>query len=338
MSQDSKCHIARISYGKDSLKMLEVIWSRGLPLDRITTTDVWATDTIPANLPPIQAFKDRMDQRIWDMYRIEVEHLCATNKDGSKKTYEQMFYHIPKRRSQIVQVERDSSRERSKAFQTCGIRGAKLDSNGFPMHRLDGSITGFPPNTAYNWCQKLKIPNTGISSTNIAVVQKTQNRQSQNPFLDGPTTRGSKTNIVEYLGIASDEPKRFGQLNERKRAPLVEFGIDEDMCGLYCTYADMLSPTYETSYRDGCWFCHNQGVDQLRLLRKNYPDLWALLLKWDKDSPVAFKADGHTVCDFDVRFQMEEENKVPVGRSFRWSMLETPPKFVATTGDQLTIF
>ena len=38
-------YIARISYGKDSLKMLEVIHSRGLPLDRITTTDVWATDT-----------------------------------------------------------------------------------------------------------------------------------------------------------------------------------------------------------------------------------------------------------------------------------------------------
>lgn len=47
-----KEYIARISYGKDSLKMLEVIRSRGLPLDRITTTDVWATDTISANLPP----------------------------------------------------------------------------------------------------------------------------------------------------------------------------------------------------------------------------------------------------------------------------------------------
>lgn len=33
-------YIARISYGKDSLKMLNVIKSRGLPLDRITTTDV----------------------------------------------------------------------------------------------------------------------------------------------------------------------------------------------------------------------------------------------------------------------------------------------------------
>lgn len=45
-------HIARISYGKDSLKMLEVIKSKGLPLDRITTTDVWATETISANPPP----------------------------------------------------------------------------------------------------------------------------------------------------------------------------------------------------------------------------------------------------------------------------------------------
>ena len=54
-------YIARISKGKDSLKMLDVIHTRGLPLDRITTTDVWATDTIPAWLPPMQEFLDRMD-------------------------------------------------------------------------------------------------------------------------------------------------------------------------------------------------------------------------------------------------------------------------------------
>ena len=57
-------YVARISYGKDSLKMLDVIHSRGLPLDRITTTDVWATDTISANLPPVEAFKAKMDQWI----------------------------------------------------------------------------------------------------------------------------------------------------------------------------------------------------------------------------------------------------------------------------------
>jgi hypothetical protein len=135
MINDSTQYIARISYGKDSLKMLEVIKSRGLPLDRITTTDVWATDTISANLPPMMAFKDRMDQRIWDMYRIEVEHLCALNKDGSKRTYEQMFYHIPVRRSQIGNVERE------RRFQ-------------------DGSITGFPV-LGRPWCQKLKLSNLG---------------------------------------------------------------------------------------------------------------------------------------------------------------------------------
>jgi hypothetical protein len=123
-------YIARISYGKDSLKMLDVIHTRGLPLDRITTTDVWATDTIPANLPPMQEFKDRMDQRIWDMYRIQVEHLCAMNKYGTKKTYEQMFYHVPVRRSQSGQVERERERERLRP----------------------GSILGFPD--LWNpWCQ-----------------------------------------------------------------------------------------------------------------------------------------------------------------------------------------
>lgn len=150
-------HVARISYGKDSLKMLEVIHSRGLPLDRITTTDVWATDTISANLPPIDAFKERMDQRIWDMYRIEVEHLCAMNPDGSKRTYEQMFYHVPVRRSQKVQVEREREfrTERFKDSRGLAGRGVKESSSadtwglGFPVH-------GTP------WCQDLKRKNQGI--------------------------------------------------------------------------------------------------------------------------------------------------------------------------------
>lgn len=58
------------------------------------------------------------------------------------------------------------------------------------------------------------------------------------------------------------------------------------------------------------------------MLRKNYPDLWELLLKWDKDSPVTFHADGHTVHDFDRRFQMEDEKLIPTDSTFRWSMLD----------------
>ena len=69
--------------------------------------------------------------------------------------------------------------------------------------------------------------------------------------------------------------------------------------------------------------CHNQGVNQLRQLRKNYPELWALLLKWDADSPVFFKPNGHTVHDYDRRFQMEDEGLIWADdRVFRWSMLD----------------
>lgn len=178
-------HIARISWGKDSLKMLEVIHSRGLPLDRITTTDVWATDTISANLPPMEEFKERMQQRIWDMYHIEVERLCARNKDGSKRTYEQMFYHIPNRRSQTVQVEREREREtvppgfnpripgppssvvsgwtqterhspnakgqsRDSRCPTGDYLGASISKPGYTR------IQGFPATTS-PWCRKLKI-------------------------------------------------------------------------------------------------------------------------------------------------------------------------------------
>lgn len=191
-------HIARISYGKDSLKMLEVIRSRGLPLDRITTTDVWATDTIPAYLPPLAAFRDRMDQWIWDQYRIEVEHLCSRNKDGTKRTYEQMFYHVPVRRSQSGQVERE--REdcpgRSTDSRTCGADGVRDSSRG--MYRIQGSIKGFPGITGVNWCQKLKI--CGLSNQGIPTVpegkrgQVVPRPQDSLRFLRS-AGRGAKTEI-----------------------------------------------------------------------------------------------------------------------------------------------
>ena len=184
----NKEYIARISYGKDSMKMLDVIHTRGLPLHRITTTDVWATDTIPAWLPPLTAFRNEMDIWIYRHYGIKVEHLCATNPDGSKRTYEQMFYHVPIRRSQIVQVERERERESSPPDRfadspICGIRGAKLGSRGMPSYRQQGSIKGFPGTVGVKWCQKLKndwVTDTGISRPNLSLVQETQNRQGQN--------------------------------------------------------------------------------------------------------------------------------------------------------------
>lgn len=310
-SRDTQ-YIARISHGKDSLKMLDVIVSRGLPLDRITTTDVWATDTIRGEHPKMVDFKARADEYIWRKYRIEVEHLCAM-RNGEKVTYEKLFYHVPKRKDKKcvggLQTAKDNPGlpdpmgavvpVRPQASSKGGRR-VSLHKEGAGARSSKSTISGFPVslNRKGQWCQNLKTR-----------------------FLGGPAARGG-TSIVEYLGIAADEPKRFGQLSERKRAPLVEFGIEEGLCGLYCQYEGILAPSYETSCRDGCWMCHNQGVNSLRLLRRDYPELWALLLKWDADSPVNFHPDGHTVHDFDRRFQMEDEGLLIPGRPFRWSMLD----------------
>lgn len=103
----------------------------------------------------------------------------------------------------------------------------------------------------------------------------------------------------------------------------MEAGWDEAYCRKWCEENDLLSPIYTTATRGGCWFCHNQGVEQLRLLRKNYPEYWALMLKWDKDSPVTFHADGHTVHDFDRRFQMEDDGFVKPDERWRWEYLES---------------
>ena len=322
-------YIARISHGKDSLKMLDVIITRGLRLDRITTTDIWATDTIRGEHPEMVKFKDMADEYIWRKYRIEVEHLCAM-RNGEKITYEKMFYHVPKRKASssggVLSAARDdlgipdpvgalvpirSQTERQRAD-----RRVSLHKSGAGARNSKSTIYGFPVtiNRTGQWCQKLKTR-----------------------FLDSPAARGGK-NIVEYIGIAADEPARFGQLNERKRAPLVEFGIEEDLCGLYCMYENILSPSYESSCRDGCWMCHNQGVNQLRQLRKGYPDLWALLLKWDKDSPVNFKPDGHTVHDYDERFRLEDEGFIPSDKRFFWRMLDEPLQKSLFVGEEADIW
>lgn len=246
-------HILSLSYGKDSLACLGAIEELGLPLDRIVHAEVWATDTIPADLPEMVEFKKNADTIIKDRYGIEVEHI------RSKVSYEEQFY---------------KSRYNKKKEIDCIY--------GFPCVR--GA-----------WCNdRLK---TGLLN------------------------KINKGNIC-YIGIACDEPNRFHNLTDEKRSPLVEAGWTEEMCRKWCEENNLLSPIYTTATRGGCWFCHNQGVDQLRLLRKNYPTYWAHMLKWDNDSPVTFKPDGHTVHDFEKRFSLEDKGVVPCDRKFRWKMLE----------------
>lgn len=260
-------HILSLSYGKDSIACLFAIEKLGWQLDRIIHAEVWATDTISAELPHMVEFKVYTDEFIKVRWGITVEHVCATNIDGERKdkvTYQDGFYHV-------IQ-------------------------NG----EFKGAIKGFPLMYKGSWCKKLKI----------------------NPF-DLCVKNGES--FVRYLGIAADEPKRIEKHKNKPnvRLPLVELGWTEAYCRKLCEDNGLLSPIYTTSARGGCWFCHNQPVQQLRLLRKNYPEYWALLLKWDSDSPVSFKADGHTVHDYERRFAAEDEGFIYPEERFYWASLDS---------------
>lgn len=206
-----------------------------------------------------------------------------------------------------------------------------------------GQIKGFP-HLLGGWCHRLKTECVDIRGYILQTVneqifkrQKSWVSDEKGKLVYGGTKEGGdecppyvssqdeerRINIVYYVGIAADEPKRIAKHINKKDIilPLVQIGWDEAMCGLEAQYMGLLSPTYTTSLRDGCWFCHNQGVEQLRNLRKEYPDLWRLLLKWDTDSPVTFHADGRTVHDYDKRFSLEDEGKIQIGKGFRWKQV-----------------
>lgn len=106
---DTVC-VACISHGKDSLAMLRAIKHLGLPLHRIVTTDVWATQDIPAVLPEMWEWKKEADQIIKELYGIEVEHICAMQKEAS----------------QSVQVERERERERATRSVAAHVLGHLL--------------------------------------------------------------------------------------------------------------------------------------------------------------------------------------------------------------------
>lgn len=255
-------HILSLSYGKDSMACFGACELLGWPIDRVVTAEVWATDTIQADLPPMVEFKAKADEIIRERWGIQVEHFVSTKCEkceADKVTYEM-------------------------CFNAKMLKGKHI-----------GSIKGWPMAKG-NWCLKLKL--TALNQMKI------------------------KPDDIQYLGIAADEPARFHNLTATKKSPLVEAGWTEADCRLWREENNLLSPIYTTATRGGCWFCHNQPVGQLRLLRKDYPELWALMLKWDADSPVTFKSDGHTVHDYDRRFALEDDGIILPDEPFRWAMLD----------------
>ena len=111
--------------------------------------------------------------------------------------------------------------------------------------------------------------------------------------------------VIQYVGIAYDEPKRYERLNHNTHiAPLYDLKITEAEAMEICKKYDLLSPIYESSFRGGCWFCGKQRISQLKNLYINHRDLWNLLKDMEKDSHNTFKPNM-TLSQLEDRFNKE---------------------------------
>jgi 3'-phosphoadenosine 5'-phosphosulfate sulfotransferase (PAPS reductase)/FAD synthetase len=109
--------------------------------------------------------------------------------------------------------------------------------------------------------------------------------------------------LKQYIGIAADEPERIKDYNY----PLVEWGMTEADCLAYCKARGFdWDGLYDIFHRVSCWCCPLQSFDELRKLRKHFPELWAKLREWDEKTWRTF-LKKYSVKQLDIRFAFEEE-------------------------------
>ena len=113
-------------------------------------------------------------------------------------------------------------------------------------------------------------------------------------------------NVIQYIGIAADEPKRIRQ-EPNILYPLVEWGMTEAACLQYCYERGYdWNGLYKLFKRVSCWCCPLQNLSELRKLHKHFPELWEQLREMDDATWRTFKP-GYSVRELEIRFMLEEE-------------------------------
>lgn len=119
-----------------------------------------------------------------------------------------------------------------------------------------------------------------------------------------------KYSVIRLIGLAADEQYRLERehnQNPNHRHPLADWGWTEADCLKYCyDHGFDWGGLYELFKGVSCWCCPLQPLDELRNLRKHFPDLWNRLLDMEHRTWGTFK-DRYTVDQLETRFQFEEE-------------------------------
>lgn len=116
--------------------------------------------------------------------------------------------------------------------------------------------------------------------------------------------------LVQYIGIALDEQYRLDRKENQtpdKNFPLVDWGWTEEDALKYCYEKGYRwEGLYEIFSRVSCWCCPLQSFEELRNLRKYFPDLWNKLHELDTQTWRKFRSD-YSVAEIEKRFTLEDE-------------------------------
>ena len=178
------------------------------------------------------------------------------------------------------------------------------------QEKLGGNPKGYSwPGSRSRWCtSKLK--------TELLIKYKSEMNE--------------KYDVIEYVGIASDEQYRLErEINKKHEHPLVDWNWAEADALKYCYEKGYnWEGLYEIFDRVSCWCCPLQPLEDLKGLWKNFPELWEELKEMDKETWRTIRAD-YSVEELELRFKFEEKrtrqglNNNPHTKDFRqeWKSL-----------------
>ena len=121
--------------------------------------------------------------------------------------------------------------------------------------------------------------------------------------------RQQESNVIFYIGIAADEDKRLKRLNNKTEISLLaKYGIAEKDALELCKKHNLLSPVYEISRRNGCWFCPYTKDKELLHFLKNNSNTFDRLIEWEQEENLSCYKMNFTESPSEIKARLLSAN------------------------------
>lgn len=127
-------------------------------------------------------------------------------------------------------------------------------------------------------------------------------------------TKKYGNDLVEYIGIAYDEPKRLSKERKgNKQFPLAEWKMTEKDCLEYCYmrgyfWQEDNVELYNILDRVSCWCCANKNLKELKNYYLYLPKYWQKLKDLQARTNRPFKYNKYTIFDLEKKFKQDRKD------------------------------